>query len=67
MDDPDIKITFKNNRVSILNGCNTQGSSYKAYQNGTVNFGSFFGTLIFCQIDYDNIYVNALASAVSYV
>ncbi len=57
----------ENNKVSILNGCNVQSATFKAADDGSILFGPFISTKIFCQNDKDSVYTSALSNSVKYV
>lgn len=43
--DSDLIISLSSDqRVNILNGCNSYGSNYSAFSNGSILFGNFVGT-----------------------
>ncbi len=63
-----ITISFNvNSSISILNGCNSYSSTYRAFANGSFSVNEFIGTLKYCQMDNDYLYLNALADAVAFV
>lgn len=66
-DDNDLLVEFVDNNVNILNGCNSQSSTYQAFSNGTIIFNTFISTLKYCTIDFDSKYSSALTNSVSFV
>ncbi len=62
-----IVIQLTNSSISILNGCNSQFASYKAYSNGTLSVSLFASTRMFCPTNFDSIYVNAFTLSKSFV
>lgn len=42
--DSDLLVKFDSKNVYILNGCNSHTASYKAYDNGAIEFGEFTST-----------------------
>lgn len=61
-----IVIQVTNSSISILNGCNRQFASYKAYSNGTLSVSLFASTRMFCPTNFDIIYVNAFTLSKSF-
>ncbi len=65
--DEDLRIRFDYNRISIVNGCNSQSANYKAFSNGTLKINQFISTLKLCLNDNDIAYNNALTQSISFV
>jgi heat shock protein HslJ len=62
-----VDITLKSDgKVSILGGCNSQSSTYKAYKDNSISFSPFVSTKKFCQNDQDYLYTNVLKNAKFY-
>jgi heat shock protein HslJ len=66
-DTPNLLISFSNGQLSLLNGCNSQVSSYFAYSNGTFRVIGFASSAKYCSEDYDYIYTQQLSSSLSFV
>ncbi len=65
--DEDLRVRFDYNRISLLNGCNSQSANYKAFSNGSLQINQFISTLKFCPNDNDRAYTNALTQSMSFV
>jgi len=60
-------VSFSNAQLNLLNGCNSQSSSYFAYSNGTFKVSGFASSVKYCSNDYDYIYTQKLSSSISFV
>lgn len=40
--------------------------TYEAWENGTIKFGNFTGTLMYCVDDKDYVYIDVLVGLVSF-
>lgn len=67
-DDNDLLIKLdQNNKITLLNGCNSQSATYKAADDGSISFTAFISTRMYCQNDKDSIYTSALTNSVKYI
>jgi heat shock protein HslJ len=66
-DDQDLSVKLEpDGKVSLLYGCNNQGSTYIATDDGAIAFAQFSSTRRFCQDDKDLIYTTALVNSVRF-
>lgn len=54
------------NKVSILNGCNSHTGTYKATDDGSIEFGPMTSTKKLCENDNDGFYTKPLSQSVSF-
>lgn len=65
-DDNDLLVEFKDNKVTLLNGCNINFAQFNAYSNGSISFGPFVTTRKFCNPDFDAKYTSTLSTSFSF-
>jgi hypothetical protein len=63
---PKIQVNITGSKLFIMNGCNSQSTTYKADSSGAFSANLFISTRMACSNDYDYLYVNAFTNSTSY-